>query len=78
MSRHKQTHCHLGHEMTLPNSIWTQGRSGKPKRHCRACRNLRYRFRYRHDDAFRQKQIEKSALQKQKQRLREMTVEGHA
>lgn len=57
--------CKRGHAYTLKNTRWyTHSANGKSYRTCRRCISMRVRLKYRHDDAWREKEKLRARLAK--------------
>ena len=55
------THCRRGHPWTDANTRWlVSSLTGKPFRQCKLCKRIKEKLRYRHDEAFRNKQKAKA------------------
>lgn len=51
-----RTHCKRGHPWDEANTRWIEAPGGKPYRQCRSCARLLKRRRYRHDEAWRERE----------------------
>lgn len=52
--------CPQRHEFTEANTRWITAATGRRYRQCRACHNDRARLKYRHDDAWREKEKQRT------------------